>query len=1556
MPTWLRAAMVVALGAVAVAAVPQTAVAAATCQTSGPAGGAYTVSVCIDAPSDGAPLTGDTTVTASATFTGTSPGVQRMVFYLDGQYLLTDYQAPYTFTVPTARFVDGVKSLQVEALLRDTYVTPRTGINVTFTNGVTTPPVNTGSWTPTPGTEPAAGDAFTLAAVGDGAGGDISETQVTNLMAGWNPNLAFYLGDVYEKGTPTEFYNWYRPEAQAGTFYGRFRSITDPTIGNHEYQAGSAPGYFDYWDNIPHYYSVDSHGWHIVSLDTNSAYGQTSPTSAQYQWLAADLAANTQPCTVVMYHQPLFNIGDEGPTSSVADIWSLLAANSVDLVLNGHDHTYQRWTPLDGAGNPSPTGVTELVDGTGGHAIGGFLTSDNRVVASAKEYGALKLSLNSAGAAYQYTTVAGQTLDSGSVQCNPTATDTVKPSTPTDLTAAGSYKTRVDLSWHASTDNVGVTAYEIWRDGAKLDSVSGQTSYADTTVTPGTTHSYQVRAKDAAGNVSALSTAASATTPTIAVLFYDGFESGGLSNWINPAPIVTPTQAGLVADSTQVFAGSWGARSTSTGLGAAAWRATQNPETNLYYVARFKALGHASTVGLMRFRNTASGANAIASVGLTTNNKLTLRNDGAGATAATTTSTVAASAGAWHTVQVHVVVNGASSSSEVWLDGAPVPDLTKTLDLGINPIGRVELGDPNSASPRSYDVAFDEVAFDREYVGDLTAPTAATNLQASPHSGLRVDITWTAGTDDVGISGYDLYRNGALLTSIPAGTSYSDTTVAPLTSYSYKLVSRDAAGNASGFSPTASVTTSDVFIDTFESGGLTNWTSVSGLQAQQSDVDTGTWAARASSDGTSGASAQVSLDSGIGELYYRTRFKVLSSGTNSVGLARFRTAANGALMSAFISSTGKLGYRNDTNGTTRPSTLTVSPGVWHELQMHLRVDGDTSQADVLLDGLPAVSTTDSLGTSPIGRLELGDPSSGRIFNVAFDNVVADPQPVTDAGVPSVPTNLHTTFVAGHEVHLAWDPASDDIGVTTYRVYRDGAPIANVDASTGTTYADTTVADASSYSYTVSALDAVNHESALSQALIVTTPDVTKPTSPSGLTATAVAHTGKIDLSWAVASDNVGVDTYRIYRVPGPAGPIGTVNGADRSYADTTVTSATAYSYTVTAMDAAGNESDPSSPATTTSADVTKPASPSGVTATAVARTAEIDLSWAAASDNVGVDTYRIYRVPGPAGPVGTVNGAVRSFADTTVTSATAYSYTVTAMDAAGNESDPSSPATATSADFRKPTPPGNVAATAASESRIDLTWTAASDDVAVTGYRVYRNGSSTPAATLPATARSYADTGLAAGTTVSYAVRAVDAAGNESDPASASTSSFVFMDGFESGNLSKWTSVTSLVTQQRVVYPGGSWSAEAVSPKNTASFAVKQLPATYSDVYYRARVHIISGDQADLLGLQTASGAKLIYLSYDKKKVLGYTNGITNTSAVSTTTLSTGTWYDLKVHLVINGASSQVEVWLNGTKVTALSKTENLGTAPVAKVILGEDNKGRTFDHAYDEVLVSKQP
>ena len=391
---------------------------AGSCATSSPASNGYTARVCFSSPNTGGTLTGNVTVSAIARVSGQSRvGVQDLRFYLDGTYLLSAFSSPYTFVLPTANWLDGSHTLSVAAQMHDNFTTQQGSLPVVFNNGVTSLPVNTSQFQPATGTTPANGAPFIVAAGGDGASGEPAATKVTNLIASLNPNLFLYLGDVYENGSPAEFFNWYGTTSN----FGQFRSITNPTVGNHEYLTPGAAGYFDYWNNIPSYYSFNAGGWHFISLNSNLSKIGNSGQSAQAQWLQQDLAANQNACTIVYYHHPLFNIGPEGPTSALSAIWSLLAQYGVTMVLNGHDHDYQRWVSLDGNGQPNPNGITEFVVGSAGHGIQKFVTTDNRVAYSndstSAAFGVLMLQLSQDSAAFAYQSTDGAILDSGVIPC-----------------------------------------------------------------------------------------------------------------------------------------------------------------------------------------------------------------------------------------------------------------------------------------------------------------------------------------------------------------------------------------------------------------------------------------------------------------------------------------------------------------------------------------------------------------------------------------------------------------------------------------------------------------------------------------------------------------------------------------------------------------------------------------------------------------------------------------------------------------------------------------------------------------------------------------------------------------------------------------------------------------------------------------------------------------------------------------------------------------------------------------------------------------------------------
>ncbi|MDX6720297.1 MAG: large repetitive protein [Solirubrobacteraceae bacterium] len=1152
-------ACLLALAGVAATPVGADAVAPGSgCATSGPASGAYSTTVCLTAPGDAASVSGDITVSAAASTSGASAGVQKVVFYLDGEYVLTDFEAPYSFKLPTSHYVDGTRRLEVEARMRDGFVTQRASVDVTLGNGVTRTPVNIGSFTPPVVTAPA-GRPVVVAAVGDGGGGETSGTEVSNVISSWNPNLFLYLGDVYEKGTLTEFGNWYDRD------FGRLRAITAPVIGNHEYENHAAPGYFSYWDNVPSYYSFDAGGWRVIALNSTSELGQTGPGSPQYRWLLDDLDAHPAECTLVYMHHPLFNIGAEGSATRLDAMWRVWTEHGVDLVLAGHDHTYQRWVPLDAAGNPDPSGLTEIVAGTGGHSAQSFVRSDDRVAAALTGFGGLRLELNARGAAFRFESSAGRTLDSGSVPCRGTPPDTTAPTAPESPTATARSHSQIDLRWTGAVDDVGITGYDIYRDGTKVDGADPTATWSDTDVEAGATHEYEVRARDAAGNVSNASTPATATTPAVAVLFSTGFESGDLTAW-------TFSQ-NVAVQQADVFAGAWAARSTSTGTAKSYLYKTILPvRPSLYYQVRFKVVSQdPKTLDLLRFRTSSGGP--LLSLYRNASGKLGYRNDVAGVS---TTSTIAISTGVWHVVQVRLTVADTASRTQTMLDGLPVAALSKTESLGTAAIGRLELGE--STTGGAYSVVFDDVFADPDANADSQAPSTPSNLHATATSGLTVKLTWTPATDDIGVSGYDVIRAGAVVATIAPGSTYTDSTVMSRASYDYQLRARDAAGNVSGTTDPVVIDTPEVFADDFESGDLSAWTSSSGLGVQQQASFSGSWGARATSSGAA-TSAYKQLPVALSDLYFSTRLKLVTPNAGQVNLLRLRTSSGAALFTVSVAKTGKLAARNDVAGVALSSPRSVAAGRWHVLQAHLRIDAAGSATEVWLDGtfVGELSGAGAYGSTPIGRIELGDSSSGRSYDVSYDSVDADTNFIVDTTPPTAPTALTATALSSGTVRLRWTAATDDRALVGYEVYRDGSLIDTIDALTS--YTDETVEPSRSYAYDLRAIDAGENESPASDAATVTTPtaDLSPPTAPTGLAASAAAPT-RVQLSWSPATDDVGVDHYDIAR---DGAPLATVDDPTTTYADTTASPQTTYRYTVTALDAAGHGSPASDPAVVT---------------------------------------------------------------------------------------------------------------------------------------------------------------------------------------------------------------------------------------------------------------------------------------------------------------------------------------------------------------------------------------
>lgn len=251
--------------------------------------------------------------------------------------------------------------------------------------------------------------------------------QTAALIGTINPNAVLLLGDnQYEDGTLAEYNALYGPT------WGQYKSITYPSVGNHEYQTANASGYFDYFNGVnvqsgragdrsKGYYSFDLGAWHLVALNSNCGnIGGCGVGSAQEVWLKADLAAHPNACTVAYWHHPRFSSGQHSNDASTQALWDALYKAKADLILTGHDHNYERFAPMTATGVLDNTnGIRSFVVGTGGkerRSLGS--TKANSLVRSNNSFGVLKVTLHPTSYDWQFVSIAGNTLnDAGSSTC-----------------------------------------------------------------------------------------------------------------------------------------------------------------------------------------------------------------------------------------------------------------------------------------------------------------------------------------------------------------------------------------------------------------------------------------------------------------------------------------------------------------------------------------------------------------------------------------------------------------------------------------------------------------------------------------------------------------------------------------------------------------------------------------------------------------------------------------------------------------------------------------------------------------------------------------------------------------------------------------------------------------------------------------------------------------------------------------------------------------------------------------------------------------------------------
>ena len=912
-----------------------------------------------------------------------------------------------------------------------------------------------------------------------------------------------------------------------------------------------------------------------------------------------------------------------------------------------------------------------------------------------------------AAGSYTYTVRAADAANNESDPSN-TATgvvpDTTKPDPPGNLVATGGL-TQVDLSWQPSADDVGVTGYRVYRNGTHIVTVTSGTFYQDHPL-PGT-YSYTVRAVDAAVNLSDESNTATATVPDVTKPTAPGNLTAHAANpgqidlaWQASTDNIGVTGYDIYRDD-QPYT-SVGPNTTSYSDGVLA------PATHTYVVRARDAAGNQSD----------PSNSATESVVPPDNEKPAAPGNLAATLVGTTGVDLAWDASTdnravtGYVIQRNGAVIATIAPATTWSDTAVPPGDYDYEVLAFDAADNIS--DPSNTASVN--------------VPDVEAPTAPGNLTATAVGSTHIDLDWDASQDNVAVTGYDIYRDTLLYTSVgPTVTSYSDGVLAPAT-HSYVVRARDAAAHESDPSNTATATVLPPDIVAPSAPG--------NLHADLNGagrVDLG-W--------------DPSLD--------------------DRAVTGYRIYRNGIALTDI----GPVTSYSDTNLAPQHYTYTVTA-----------LDAAGNESDP--SGEAGVTVPDVTKPSPPGNLAASSPSAGR-------------------------------------VDLTWQASSDNVAVTGYDVYREGTRVATLGVTTS--FSETGLA-LGTYHYVVRAVDAATNASDPSNEAIATVPDSQRPAAPGNVTATPMSPT-QVDLTWQAATDNVGVTGYRVLRGSNPVATLGAVT----SWSDTGLAPNTGYSYQVQARDAAGNWSDLSTPAataTTPAASATftfAPVADAKVSSSAATTNYATTNLRADGGTNPAVESVLRFTVTGaPAGSVrtaklrvyaytGTVDGPAvfttnPAWTETAINWNNRPPHTSANTDDKGNvpantwveydvtsfvtgdgtysfglsttSSDgidlysreaatlrPELVVTTGAPDTQKPFPPPNLSATVRSASQVDLAWQPATDNVGVTGYRVFRNGN--PIATLGVTT-AYSDTTVAANSTYTYDVRAMDGAGLVSDPSNTQT-------------------------------------------------------------------------------------------------------------------------------------------------------------------------------------------
>ena len=255
--------------------------------------------------------------------------------------------------------------------------------------------------------QPAQADQALVWAAGDVATPGVRADRIAGLVRRARPDRFIYLGDVYETGTMYEFRRWYHPR------FGRLALVTDPTIGNHEWD-NRFQGYYRYWyerkgRQLPPWFKTEIAGWELISLNSQAPHSTDSP---QLRWLRSALDGPGD-CRIAFWHRPRYSDGAYGGAKDLNPFWTALSGRA-RAVLSGHDHNLQR--------HSRQRGLVQYVVGAGGRARYKLHPGPSTMVwGTDSRDGALRMVLRPGRALLEFRSASGRLLDRSFQRCDPAA-------------------------------------------------------------------------------------------------------------------------------------------------------------------------------------------------------------------------------------------------------------------------------------------------------------------------------------------------------------------------------------------------------------------------------------------------------------------------------------------------------------------------------------------------------------------------------------------------------------------------------------------------------------------------------------------------------------------------------------------------------------------------------------------------------------------------------------------------------------------------------------------------------------------------------------------------------------------------------------------------------------------------------------------------------------------------------------------------------------------------------------------------------------------------------